>query len=78
MQTGKHEQDKIVLRLSVYLLVATRQCVFLDLMLHGLYIFYALESKQQPRNSFSPHFVARNSVHLNFLYLYFVFVIRMF
>ena len=46
------------------LLVATRQCVFLDQMLYGLYIFYALESKQQPRNSFSPHFAARISVHL--------------
>ena len=46
------------------LLFATRQCVFLDRMLYGLYIVYALESKQQPPNSFSPHLAARISVHL--------------
>ena len=56
------------------LLVATRQCVFLDRMLYGLYIFYALESKQQPHNSFSPQRVEmlrRLTKHLKYAVVYF-------
>ena len=61
------------------LLVATRQCVFLDRMLYRLYIFYALESNQQPQKFVFSSFCRQDfSTFELYLYFVFIFVIRMF